>query len=149
MTTLPTCRTSFRQYVGLGESYGTNNISVGVGNLEKQIVDFVFAKEPKKLAGWLPGIHVMAGLTGADNYKFAGWWGAALVLEPPDVVVGPESTNLLPHTIDTLDFSGVTFEYVRHRDARWLHDSRRRIPSRRKTSFSRRPTIRVSSVTTN
>ncbi|MDC0934714.1 DUF4347 domain-containing protein, partial [Pirellulales bacterium] len=97
----------FRQYVGLGEAYGLNNLNVGVGNLEKQLIDSAFAKNILKLAGWLPGIHLLEGLTGPDNYNFAGWWGAAFVLEPPDFQIGAEGENFVPTSIDTLDFSKV------------------------------------------
>ena len=34
-----------------------------------------------------PGAHVLAGLSGGDTYTFEGIWGAAAILEAPDVEV--------------------------------------------------------------
>ncbi|MDH4323291.1 MAG: DUF4347 domain-containing protein, partial [Betaproteobacteria bacterium] len=50
-----------------------------------------------------PGIHVFAGGTGADTYKFNNLWGFAAVIEPPDLVIDGTAA---PEFFDTLDFSG-------------------------------------------
>ena len=54
-----------------------------------------------------PGAHVLAGLTGADTYKFEGIYGAAAVLEHPDIEVAGFA---VPEGYDTLDFSGTDYD---------------------------------------
>ena len=49
-----------------------------------------------------PGAHLLAGLSGGDTYRFSGIWGAAAVLELPDVEVVGVS---VPEGFDTLDLS--------------------------------------------
>ena len=50
-----------------------------------------------------PGVHILSGLTGADEYEFNNFWGLALVLEIPDLDLGVP----IPDATDKLDFSGV------------------------------------------
>ncbi|MCA9171505.1 MAG: hypothetical protein KDB23_27745, partial [Planctomycetales bacterium] len=50
-----------------------------------------------------PGIHVLAGLSGGDTYKFSGFWGIGVVAEIPGVSLVGDVVN--GH--DTLDFSEV------------------------------------------
>jgi len=50
------------------------------------------------------GVHVLSGMTGGDTYKIeAKLWGAALILEIPDITIG----GVTPECYDTLDFSGL------------------------------------------
>ncbi|MEI6720903.1 MAG: hypothetical protein WCO67_09070 [Betaproteobacteria bacterium] len=53
---------------------------------------------------WNPGIHILSGMTGGDTYKFSGFWGAAAVVEIPDVSVNGVALEV---GYDTLDFSEV------------------------------------------
>lgn len=48
------------------------------------------------------GLHVLSGLTGADEYRFKNLWGVALIAEVPDITVDQEP---IPEALDTLDFS--------------------------------------------
>ena len=50
-----------------------------------------------------PSANIFAGLSGGDTYKFSGFFGAAAVLETPDILVGGVA---LPEGYDTLDLSG-------------------------------------------
>jgi hypothetical protein len=75
------------------------------------------------IASVTPGLHLLAGGSGADTYKFrTQWWGGALILEPPSLTfdgsffegnpylevafnaLGTASNTLLA---DTLDFSAM------------------------------------------
>ncbi len=51
-----------------------------------------------------PGIDVLSGLTGADSYRFGNLWGAAAILEIPDLQLNGVPA---PEALDTLDFSAM------------------------------------------
>ncbi len=53
---------------------------------------------------WNPGVHIISGMTGGDTYKFSGFWGAAAIVEVPDISVEGVALEV---GYDTLDFSGV------------------------------------------
>ena len=108
----------FRQLVSTSELLGRNNLSVGDGNFLEMLSDSLFdriqdadgsktSSNFARLLGAAPGLHLLAGLTGADTYNFAGLWGSAVVLEPPDIAVGGQGANAFPHSLDTLNFGNV------------------------------------------
>ncbi|MEH6909626.1 MAG: DUF4347 domain-containing protein [Oceanicoccus sp.] len=54
------------------------------------------------------GLNLLIGGTGGDTYVFeGGLWGAAAILEYPDVQVGGDGGVGIPEYFDTLDFSGL------------------------------------------
>ncbi|MCS7468642.1 beta-propeller fold lactonase family protein [Stieleria sp. ICT_E10.1] len=50
----------------------------------------------------LPGLHMIAGGAGADTYSFTNFWGAAAIVDYPDLEINGEP---IPESLDTLDFS--------------------------------------------
>ena len=103
----------FRKFVSnISEGTGPNKISVGVGDFNQQLVDALFGGHFvedgwKRLLGAMPGLHVMAGLSGDDTYNFAGLWGAAVVLEAPTLRFGVSDKELIPQALDTLNFDSI------------------------------------------
>ncbi len=98
----------FRSSVTPLEVLGRDQFAIGDGNLLEELLDALFdGPSFSRLLGAMPGFHIMAGLTGADNYKFSGLWGSAVVLEPPDFAIGNQGSNAFPHSLDTLDFSRI------------------------------------------
>jgi hypothetical protein len=103
-----------------GDILGANTFEVG-GNLLIPLAQYAAEKAGLntdegglKVAGGLanelasqfvlaPGVHIMSGLTGGDAYVFEGYWGAAAVLEIPDVSIDGTSA---PEFYDTLDLGG-------------------------------------------
>ncbi len=51
-----------------------------------------------------PGLDFLSGLTGPDTYRFGNLWGAAAVVEVPDLTIAGQP---LPESLDTLDFSAM------------------------------------------
>ncbi len=104
----------FRQYVASSEALGRNDLQLGAGNLFRQFLDSISKSVSdrgfryQQLLGAAPSLFaIMMGLTGADSYDFAGLWGSAIVLDPPDIVFGSQGENAFPHTLDTLNFGSV------------------------------------------
>jgi len=104
-----------------GDILGANTFEVG-GNLLVPLAEYAADKAGiktddsrfLKVAGGLaselldqftlaPGVHIMSGLTGGDTYVFQGYWGAAAVLEIPDISITGTSA---PEFYDTLDLGG-------------------------------------------
>lgn len=78
------------------------NVTVGGG------VNFVLGNNLAndfKVKFMRPGVHVFAGMGGPDTYSFGNLWGAAAVLDLPDL--GPDTGSPVPEALDTLDFSSV------------------------------------------
>ena len=59
---------------------------------------------------WPPGLHLLAGLSGADKYAFEGIWGLAAVLELPDISV--EGNDLFPEPLDVDLGAGIDIELI-------------------------------------
>ena len=108
-----------REISTLSGAVGQNVMSVGVGSATEQLINGFTIKSGeqtwkeylkdtvvdvfREMYGYFsPGLHVLGGLTGPDVYKFNGFWGAALVVEPPQLV-----SDLVPSSIDSLDFSAI------------------------------------------
>ena len=59
------------------------------------------------------GVHMLSGLTGADTYAFSNLFGAAAILEVPDIEFNVDGDPFpLPEALDTLDLSGIISQNV-------------------------------------
>jgi len=83
-------------------SFGANTFSVGSGILGTAWKMIRSGNIGSLLAGM--GVHLLAGMSGGDTYKFDGLWGAAGVVELPDLNIGGVAA---PEFFDTLDFSAI------------------------------------------
>ena len=106
-----------------GSLMGANTFNIGGNYIKKLLLgktgisdkleDSAFASSMLEamLAPWIdgtvsPGVNILSGATGGDTYKFEGIWGAAAVLELPDLKNG-SGQALIPEGYDTFDFSAV------------------------------------------
>ena len=106
-----------------GSLMGANTFNIGGNYIKKLLLgktgisdkleDSAFASGMLEamLAPWIdgtvsPGVNILSGATGGDTYKFEGIWGAAAVLELPDLKNG-SGQALIPEGYDTFDFSAV------------------------------------------
>ena len=84
-----------------------NNAKIGnviLDGLAVNIVQGNLAGNDFTTKAFRPGLHVVSGLTGPDNYFFNSFWGFGVVIEPPDLATDGIP---LPEALDTLNFSGV------------------------------------------